>query len=262
MQKIKLIIKKILLFILAPLIEKLGYVKFNYNYADIDRSHIPQKDDLIDHLCEVLRKYEFYPDLIIDVGANHGTWSRKWKSAFPKSAFILIEPQSWLQNSFYDMLDDKTIYYPVGAGSANGTFTFTINSDRDDSSSFFYKGEDAQVLGYKQIEIPVRTLNDIISDYGKIPDMIKIDAEGLDLEVLEGSSSVFGKTEIFFIEADINARIFDNNIVAVINYMNSKGYRLFEITDLNRPFSSGVLWLMELVFIKKGGFLDSKSYTA
>jgi hypothetical protein len=36
-----------------------------------------------------------------------------------------------------------------------------------------------------------------------------------------------------------------------------KGYRLFDISDLNRPFQPRVLWLVELVFIKNNGIIDS-----
>ena len=39
--------------------------------------------------------------------------------------------------------------------------------------------------------------------------------------------------------------------------MDKKGYSLFEITDLNRPFQPQVLWLVELAFIKKGGIIDN-----
>ena len=39
--------------------------------------------------------------------------------------------------------------------------------------------------------------------------------------------------------------------------MDKKGYSLFEITDLNRPFQPQVLWLVELAFVKKQGIIDS-----
>jgi hypothetical protein len=39
--------------------------------------------------------------------------------------------------------------------------------------------------------------------------------------------------------------------------MDSKGYRVFEITDINRPFSNRVLWLVELAFIRKNGYFDN-----
>ena len=40
--------------------------------------------------------------------------------------------------------------------------------------------------------------------------------------------------------------------------MDENNYRLFEITDINRPFQPQVLWLVELVFVKKNGFIDSQ----
>jgi hypothetical protein len=62
------------------------------------------------------------------------------------------------------------------------------------------------------------------------------------------------------VEAGVVNKGFDNSFLNIINFMDQKGYRLFEITDLNRPFSMQVLWLVELVFIKKGGYIDSKSF--
>ena len=40
--------------------------------------------------------------------------------------------------------------------------------------------------------------------------------------------------------------------------MDENNYRLFDITDIIRPFQSQVLWLVELVFVKKNGFIDSQ----
>lgn len=39
--------------------------------------------------------------------------------------------------------------------------------------------------------------------------------------------------------------------------MDAYGYKLFDITDLNRPWSNNVLWLVELVFVLKNGTIDS-----
>jgi hypothetical protein len=47
----------------------------------------------------------------------------------------------------------------------------------------------------------------------------------------------------------------------MLQYMDQKGYILFEITDLNRLFYDEVLWLMELVFIKKNGKIDSINWS-
>jgi methyltransferase FkbM-like protein len=88
--------------------------------------------------------------------------------------------------------------------------------------------------------------------------MVKIDAEGLDLKVLSGASELFGKTEIFLVEASIGEPDFANTALAVIQKMSEAGYRVIDITDMNRSPSHGVLWLCEFVFLSIGSkLLDS-----
>ncbi len=233
-------------------IKKKGTVKKN-----IDEN---SKDYLLINFYETLKKFNFHPKHIVDVGANHGTWTREALKYFPDAYYTLLEPQDWLKSSFEDILNTnpKVNFHPVGAGAEAGSFQFTI-VDRDDSCSFRYTEEEAKKLGFKQIEIPVVTLNQLLLE-SKLPtpDIIKIDAEGLDIEVLKGANSFFGKTEIFMVEAGIVNKQFDNSFLKLINFMDQNGYRLFEVTDLNRPFIPKVLWLVELVFVLKNGHIDSQ----
>ncbi len=80
----------------------------------------------------------------------------------------------------------------------------------------------------------------------------------MDLEVLQGASAFFGITEIFMVEAGVGNKSFENDFVKLVNFMDENGYRLFDISDLNRPYQPQVLWLVELVFVKKNGKIDSQ----
>jgi FkbM family methyltransferase len=252
----KNIIKNIIYKVIKPIALKVGFQK-------IDTSLVHNKENLLNNLFMNFKSIGFNPQHIIDIGANHGTWTREVLKYDTNSYFTLIEPQNWLRKSFQDLLDsnNKIKYLPVGAGKKNGSFKFTI-MDRDDSCSFKFSEEEAKDNGYKQIEIKVITLNDYVKDLVNIPypDLIKIDAEGLDIEVLEGASDLMGKTEVFMVEVGVVNKSFDNSIKKMINYMDENGYNLFDITDLNRPFDPSVLWLMELVFVKKGGIIDSYKF--
>ena len=244
-----LIIKKII----HPIVIRIGYTETKRI------SNTFEKNNLLSNFYSILNKIKFSPNHIVDVGANHGKWSREALRFFPNAHITMVEPQHWLKNSFADLLssNSKIIYHPVGVGKQSGSFNFTI-VDRDDSSSFKFSEEEAIANGYKQVELPVLTLNEILkSQKTPCPDIIKIDAEGLDIDVLEGASDYFGKTEIFFIEAGVVKKDFQNSFFNIMNYMDHRGYRLFDITDLNRPFDLKVLWLVELVFVRKDGLLDS-----
>jgi FkbM family methyltransferase len=253
----KRLIKKKTLYFLNRLANRWGYA--------IAKSTLPgaglHKNELLCMFYNNLKLIGFEPKHIVDVGANHGNWTRETLKYFPDAYYTLLEPQNWLKNSMKDILENNTKvkFNAVGAGAAKGTFNFTI-VNRDDSCSFRYTEAEAKAGGFEQIKLPVETLNDLLghSDL-PVPDIIKIDAEGQDIEVLKGASNYFGKTEIFMVEAGIVNKEFDNSFLKMINYMDVNGYTLFEITDMNRPFLPPVLWLAELVFIKKHGFINSKN---
>ena len=249
-------LKKILTILFNPFASKLGFI------ANKEAVDINQKNNLLNNFYTILHRIGFKPKHIVDIGANHGTWTKEALNHFPDAYYTLLEPQYWMKESIDDLLksNPKITFHGVGAGAKEGSFKFTI-VDRDDSCSFRYTETEARAQGYKQIEIPVVTLNNLlIKSELPFPDLIKIDAEGLDIEVLQGANSFFGKTEIFMVEAGVVNKEFDNSFLKLITFMDNNGYRLFEITDLNRPFPLSVLWLVELVFIKKGGFVDSYKF--
>ena len=60
------------------------------------------------------------------------------------------------------------------------------------------------------------------------------------------------------VEAAVCAGIIENTMAAVIAKMDALGYRMIDITDLNRSPKHGVLWLCELAFMRSGCPLLSK----
>jgi len=250
-------IKKALTKLINPLAIRLGYSK--QNKIPKKKVLIETKNGLLFNFYHVLKEMNFTPKHIVDVGANHGTWTREALKYFPDAKYTLFEPQHWLEKSIKDITstNDNVKFNAFGVGKEKGTFKFTI-VDRDDSCSFKYSEEEAKNKGFEQVDLPVITLNDFFKENNlTTPDIIKIDAEGLDLEVLEGASNFFGKTEIFLVEAAVVNSNIENTVLKVLEYMDAKGYKLFEITDLNRPFKPKVLWLVELVFVKKEGVIDN-----
>jgi FkbM family methyltransferase len=220
-----------------------------------------EKNDLIGNAFNVLKTAGFSPKHIIDIGANKGTWSREVMRVFDQASFTLIEPQEQLSVHFQDLLkSNKFTYLPIGVGETPGHFSFTI-AKRDDSCTFRMSEEEARSMGLKQVTVEVNTIDNIVanSSYG-IPDLIKIDAEGLDLEVLRGAKSVLGKTEVILVEAAVVNPVFKNDVLALTAFMREHGYRIFDITDLNRPFKKRVLWLVELMFVKEKGIVDSHNW--
>ena len=203
---LKKFLKKTVSFLIKPIATRAGYVK-----KSSSKGPSFEKDKLLENFFNNIKTMGFVPQHIVDVGANHGTWTREAIKYFPNANYSLVEPQNWLQPSFQDLLDKnpKIKYYPMGVGSEIGSFKFTI-VDRDDSCSFRFTEEEAKARGFEQKEIAVSTINELFKETNPAPDLIKIDAEGLDLKVLEGASDFFGRTEVFMVEAGVGNKNIEN----------------------------------------------------
>ncbi|MCW5913692.1 MAG: FkbM family methyltransferase [Chitinophagaceae bacterium] len=257
--------KRQLLRVFDPIAFRLGYRKkadLKNNLINNTTENQYEKNNLLDNLFGLLKSIPFEPNHIVDVGANHGTWTREVLRFFPDSHYTLLEPQTWMKDSVKDLLDSnpRITFNAVGAGKEPGVFTFTI-VDRDDSCSFRISKKEAEERNLKQVDVVVVTLNEFIVEKNlPVPEIIKIDAEGWDLNVLSGASNFFGKTEIFMVEAAIMNKKITNTLLEVISFMDKNGYRIFDFTDMNRPFKPSVLWLVEVVFVKKNGIIDSHNW--
>jgi FkbM family methyltransferase len=228
-------------------------------YIFEDNSTSINKNNLLKNFFEILIEKKYTPKCIFDIGANNGTWTQETLKYFPNSNYYLFEPQSYLINemqSKFPTLNNVQLFN-VGVGNQDGELLFTIH-DRDDSCSFDITQEEATKHGFKQIKTPIVRLDSFIDQNNlDLPDLLKIDAEGFDIEVLEGAQNTIQKNvQIILVEVAIMNKKFRNDIYSVINYMDKLGFVVFDITDLNRPFNNKVLWLCEFVFIKKGGLLD------
>lgn len=219
------------------------------------------KNNLLHILFSNIREHGFMPNAIYDIGANKGTWTKECLAFFPDADFFLFEPQKELKKDIDSNLasNNKISVHLVGIGDKNETLKFTMHN-RDDSRSFLYSEADATSLGFEQVELPIVRLDTFI-EQNKLPapDLLKIDAEGFDIKVLMGVGKYLENTEVVLVEVGIMNKRIPNNAKDVLNYMDGQGFRLFEITDLNRPFKNNILWLCEFVFIKKNGKLD-KNY--
>ena len=180
-----------------------------------------------------------------------GDWTRQALWYFPNASFLLFEPQDELKIYIADIIthNNNIIWHNQAVSNKEGSARFTI-AKRDDSSTLRLSEDEAREAGLKQMDVKVTTIDSMIGEHGgKVPEMIKIDAEGFDLKVLEGAVSALGTTEVFFIEAGTLAN-FDNSLTSVLDFMNKAGYRLVEITDLNNSPENRFLWLVELVFLR------------
>src|SRR5262249_52568969 len=102
------------------------------------------------------------------------------------------------------------------------------------------------------IEVPIVTLDEVVrTSAAPFPDMVKIDAEGFDLKVIGGASTLFGKTDIFILEAAICAPGLEKTVENVLTMIKHAGYQLIDIPGTLRT-KDRFAWLCNLAFLRAG----------
>lgn len=225
---------------------------------------LKQKSPRLDFFLKLAQK-SFRPKHIIDVGANLGNWSRDAHQIFHESAFTLIEPQIEMR-PYLDKVcaEIKNAHWILaGAGELEGELALTIGS-RHDSSSFAVSEEAAFRENRERRIVPVVTLDAVCSKSPyQFPDMVKIDAEGLDLAVMRGARKLIGVTELFFLEVPLlevplHSVGQQQTFHSMLEFMKENGYEPYDFTEfIPATTSDHTLGAVEIAFAKRDGVLRS-----
>jgi FkbM family methyltransferase len=197
---------------------------------------------------------------IMDVGANTTSWSRLAKKRFPEAAFSLIEPQIEMEARLQQFVEEfpGDNYYLAGAGSKKDTLVLTIYDDYA-GSSFLPNEDDTLKEKGKQREVEITTMDNIVFENDlEVPQLVKLDIQGFELEALRGASTFFGKTEVFILEVSLFAFGSGQKMPEfpeVVRFMEDRGYVPYDFPGfLRRPYDNA-LGQCDVCFVKKDGFL-------
>lgn len=172
---------------------------------------------------------------IADVGAAGGVEGR-WLPLEKHIRFICFEPD---ERSFEPSLKEDMVSFPVGLGERKEEREFYLASNPQASSLYplnigrlnDYANREAHKI-VKTVKVKVDTLDNCLAQTPGIKlDLIKIDAEGAELEILKGARSSLGTIkgvhlETSFLERYMGAARFGE----VDAYLHSLGFELFKLS--------------------------------
>lgn len=204
----------------------------------------------------------FVPRGLIDVGANHGDWTRVFLQVFPDTDVIMIEPQSEMVVPLEALCREKPNISLVkaGAGSEPGQLLQTIWEDLAGSS--FLPPEDPALKNKgRQRLTPVVTIDSVLASRSRFhPDLVKLDIQGFELKALAGAVSVFGKAEMFILEVSLFEFMSGQPTAReVITFMGDRGYEIYDVPGFLRRSLDGALGQMDIAFARNNGFFRSSN---
>jgi len=178
----------------------------------------------------------------IDVGCYKGSWTTKLKLIYPDANCYLIDPN----HKFKEKLEILGTFYQeiVGEKLEEREFNFSQNDLADTGNSLYDENSNAK---FKKEKVTVKPLKDIVPN--QTYEVIKMDVQGAELEIIEGSLDLFKQTKFVQLECPVH----HNNVGAplfehYINYMANCNFKVFDVDSF---FINGKLMAIDFLFVNK-----------
>lgn len=176
-------------------------------------------------------------ETIFDVGANIGQSARKFREAFPRANIYCFEP---VRDPFQELQttlrgDSHVQCFQVALGSTSG-FGKIYLTDHSTTSSLV---EPENSRGFE--EVPIDTIDSFCEAHAldRI-DLLKVDAEGFDLEVLKGAASLLSAARVAFVLVEVGFHPGDTRHVLFDHareFLMPHGFSVYGFYDQNLEWS-------------------------
>ena len=202
-----------------------------------------------------LKRKNFRPSSVIDIGAYEGYWALDMLEVFPSAKILMVEAQK----NKASFLEKIKIAFP------KTDFSISLLSSEDGTEKLFCHNETASHISqgsFAELESEVlvtQTLDSLLKEKKfPLPDFLKLDVQGHELEVLKGANESLSHAEVCLLEISI----FDFGegtplLLEMVNYMDSKGFQAYDISQLMRRPLDKLLFQVDMFFVKKNSYLVS-----
>lgn len=211
---------------------------------------------------ERLRATGFQPNLVFDVGAYSGEFVELGSEIWPRAEFLCFEVQ-----------ERPLVRLDCVAARERGRVRVVrkLLGSRASSTTELYLGDTASsvlstqtVLNQSKGTFPLTTVQQVCVDDlgGTVPDLLKLDVQGYELEVLKGAESVLHQISIVLAELNL-LEIYDNVPLfhEVIHWMAERDFLVYDMGQLIRRPIDKALWQVDVVFVSRNSNLRTNKWS-
>jgi FkbM family methyltransferase len=181
---------------------------------------------------------------VVDVGAFHGSYSVNAALSYPQATILAFEPFSASISEFRkntENFSNRIKLFECALSDVEGESYLNLTSTGAANSLCKQTSEHARqnphVVEVGQEKILVRTLDGVLKSdglAGKYIDILKIDVEGLELNVLRGAQRSIAKSRFVIIEISLarDSSIKEQAVFDIFSMMKVQGFSLYSLIDL------------------------------
>lgn len=143
--------------------------------------------------------YDTRIETVYDVGACNGWWYMNTRPYLPEAKFFLFEANPAYEEQLKRL--GQTVFNKVLSNPGRGEVEFYNGTNTGDS---YYKETTTIYDEQPSIKMPTVTLDELIEEHNlPIPQLLKLDTQGSELDILEGATKLIGKTQMIVTELPI-----------------------------------------------------------
>jgi FkbM family methyltransferase len=200
----------------------------------------------------------FPPATMVDVGAFEGGWSGMVRRIWPASRMVMVEPNVAKQPALREL-----------AAALPATLHCELLGARDGEQVSFHVMESGSSVLAERSGVPrtmeTRTLRTLDALLGSPegPVLLKIDAQGYELRILEGAPKLLARAEavlleVALIEINEGAPLLHD----VVAFMKAREFVAYDVLEIHRRPLDGALNQVDVLFVREQSALiaDKRHY--
>lgn len=212
---------------------------------------------MFDKLKNLKINHGYTPNIVLDIGAYHGYWTKTMMNIYPDAKYYLFEGIDYKELDIYQKNNNVFIYKNILLNDKEVEVDWYQKKNTGDS---FYKELTHIFRNTKPIKRKTITLDTIINRDNILKNdkniFIKIDCQGAEIPILKGSKTILNKTDFIVLEIPLFGKYNEgiHNFLEHIQFMDSIGFCPFDIID--NHYINGFNMQIDMLFINKNHELN------